>query len=481
MTNNILRIARTCMVHNLLEHVVSKHVGAPLSLNKHYSSCLFVSGRKGMEIFSYISPYLDFDDKLSNLDKFQKDLTSRGLKINARDVKEIWELYKSVSADKNDLQDKLNDLGQQLKHYMREDLTAVEQAKATELRRQFIILKEDFKAIRDVVWDMSESIIEEMLKLPNNLNEKTPLHTPVVTKTIGQLSESLEVESKGHVEIGKNLGLLEYKNPMQYYLCNDAALFELGALSYAGKIFSEDNMIRVTGSDFSRSLVVEGSGLNHEDPMHAFVIDNHNEADNKSSNNMHLVGSASLMSFLAMHSKQLINHNYFPLRYFATGRQYTPFPPTSTPTGLFTVCQASAAHVFTMVKDGNSSEYQDQFERLLNTMSKLYDNVCDHYQVVVRSASELKPWESMRVSFELWSPYSKQYIEVGHISMCGSYFSKRLLIAYSIHGGKDYPLVISGTVMSVPRLLGCLLEQDPEKFVIPKKIAECAPIDHSLV
>lgn len=434
-----------------------------------------------MEVFSFISPYLDFDDKFSNLDQFQKNLNSRGLKINARDVKEIWDLYKSVNEDKNSVQVRLDEVGQELKHYTRENLTAEEQEKATALRHQFITLKKDFKAIRDVAWDMSESIVEKMLKLPNNLDERTPVHAPVVMKTVGRLSESLEVGGKNHIEIGRNLGLLEYKNPMQYYLCNDAALFELGALSYAGKIFSEENMIRVMGSDFSRSLVVEGTGLNHEDPMHAFVIDNHGEVEKKASNYMHLVGGASLMSFLAMHSKQMINPNYFPLRYFATGRQYTPFPASSVPTGLFTVCQASVAHIFTMVKSGNSLEYQEQFEKLLNIVSKLYDNVCDHYQVVIRSASELKPWESMRVSFELWSPYSKQYIEVGHISMCGSFFSKRLLIGYQIQGGRDYPLVISGTVMSVPRLLGCLLEQDSEKFVIPKKIAECTPIDHSVV
>ncbi|XP_076298050.1 serine--tRNA synthetase-like protein Slimp [Lasioglossum baleicum] len=470
MAINIPRIAPTYMARNLLKHAVSRS----------YSSCLFVSGRKGMEIFSFISPYLDFDDKLSNLDKFQENLNSRGLKINAREVKEVWELYKSVTADKSSVQLRMDEVGQQLKDYMREDLTAAEQEKKTMLRHQFLTLKEDFKAIRNVAWDMSESIVEKMLKLPNNLDERTPVHAPVVTKTVGRLSELQEVASKNHIEIGRNLGLLEYKNPMQYYLCNDAALFELGALSYAGKIFSEENMIRVMGSDFSRSLVVEGTGLNHEDPMHAFVIDNHGEGEKKASNYMHLVGGASLMSFLAMHSKQMINPNYFPLRYFATGRQYTPFPATSTSTGLFTVCQSSVAHVFAMVKDGNSLGYQEQFEKLLNTVSNLYDNVCDHYQVVVRSASELKPWESMRVSFELWSPYSKQYIEVGHISMCGSYFSKRLLIAYPIQGGRDYPSVISGTVMSVPRLLGCLLEQDSEKFVIPKKIAECTPVDHSV-
>ncbi|XP_033321091.2 serine--tRNA synthetase-like protein Slimp [Megalopta genalis] len=482
MTNNIICIVRTRIVHNLLKHPVLKHVNASLNLNRHYSSALFISGKKAMEVFSYISPYLDFDDKLSDFDKFQKDLTSRGFKVNAKDIKDVWELFKSVNADKNVLQIKMDEVGQQLKNFTRADLTPEETIKAAELRQQFLALKQDLKAVRDIVWNLDETVIEKMLKLPNSIDERTPLQSPTIMKTFGELSKLSEVKhQKNHIDIGRNLGLLEYKNPMHYYLCNDAALFELGALSYAGKIFTENNMIRVTGSDFSRSLVVEGSGMNHEDPMDAFIIDNHCEVDKKSPNQMHLVGNASLASFLAMHAKQVLNPTYFPLKYFTTGRQYTPFPGTFAPIGLFTVCQASVAHAFVMVKDTNGSEYHEEFEQLLNTVSKLYDNICDHYQVVVRSAPELRPWELMRVSFELWSMYSKQYIEIGHISMCGKYFSKRLLIAQQTPSGRDFPSVISGTVMSVPRLLGCLLEQNPEKFVIPKKIAECMPIDHTLV
>ncbi|KOC66282.1 Serine--tRNA ligase [Habropoda laboriosa] len=180
-----------------------------------------------------------------------------------------------------------------------------------------------------------------------------------------------------------------------------------------------------------------------------------------------------------MHAKQLIDPKHFPVAYFSTGRQYTPFRPGCTPIGLFTVCQASAALAFILVKDSSSQEYHSQFEKLLNTVCTLYDNLCDHYQIVMRSASELRPWESMRVSFELWSAFSKQYVEIGHISVSGEYFSKRLLIAYQATNERAFPSVISGTVLSVPRLLGCLLEQNPDKFVIPPKVIEHMPTNYS--
>ena len=480
MANYLRHFARTCMVRKGLKHSIFKHTNGLLKCIRRHTSVLYITGRRGMEVFSYLSPYLDFDNKLQDVDKLQKELASRGLDMDVGELKKMWEFYKSVNADNDKLELRNTELTSQMREfYQKETLTEKEEQQFAKLKLQSKVLKQDLKGVKNALWDLGESVIEKLLKLPNEVDQKTPFQSPIVVKRSGELNQSSSVR-KNHIEIGKTLGLLEYKNPMQYYLCNDAALFELGVLNYAGEVFSGDDMIRVTGSDFSRSLVVEGSGLNHEDPTDAFIINNHSEVEENSPNRMHLVGGASLISFLAMHAKQLINPKHFPVRYFSTGRQYTPFPPGSTQIGLFTVCQTSAVHAFVLVKDANSPEYRLQLERLLNTVSELYDNLCNHYQIVMRPATELRPWETMRLSFELWSSFSKQYIEVGHISLCGDYFSKRLRIAYQTDTGRDFPSVISGTVLSVPRLLGCLLEQNPDKFIIPSKIAQYMPADYSL-
>lgn len=213
--------------------------------------------------------------------------------------------------------------------------------------------------------------------------------------------------------------------------------------------------------------MLEGSGLNHEDPTESFILEDNSDIERSSNSRIHLVGGASLVSFLAMHTKQLINPNNFPLRYFTTGRQYTPFPHKTAPIGLFTVCQSSAAYAFSMVKESGSEEYKAEFENLLRKTIQLYERLGIHYRIVMRSASELRSWESLRVSFELWSVFNQQYVEVGFISACGDFISKRLLIAYQTKNGRDFPGVVSGTILSVPRLVACLIEQNPQNFVIP--------------
>ncbi|XP_012140547.2 serine--tRNA synthetase-like protein Slimp [Megachile rotundata] len=470
MAKYLPHFVNICTIHNVSEHCMLKYVSRISIYYRYYSSALLVPGSKRTQTFSFLTPYLDFDDKIKNMEKLTEELKYRTQELKANDVKNMWQFYKLVNTDKCRLEERSDEISKRMsKFFSKKELTEEEQAEFAKLKLQNKTVKTDLKSVKNIIDDLQESVLLKLLQLPNELDKRTPPQTPEVLKQGNVFNQQNGPKyPRSHIRIGKDLGLLEFKNPMLYFLCNEAALFELGVLSYAGVILSKSNLIRVAGSDFSRSVVVEGCGLNHEDSSDAFLIHNHSDVNEGSSNRMHLVGGASLISFLAMHTKQLINPRHLPIGYFSTGRQYTPYHPKTPSIGLFNVCQASAAVIFVLTQ--NFEEYNNQYNMLYNTVCSLYDNICGNYEVVIRPASHLKPWESMRVSFELWSTFLKQYVEVGHISLCGNYFSKRLLISYQTATGRDFPFVISGTVLSVPRLLGCLLEQSTEKFDIPAKI-----------
>lgn len=483
MINNLYKfthaLQRTCRI---LMRDVRRKTFFSTNFKRDYSSALYISGNKAYKAFAFLSPYLDCDERFANVDKLQKELVLRGMNVDVVQLKNAWDFYLKMVADRCALEDNNSELAGRVRSIMESaDRTAEQEQEVLKLRTQLNIIRQDLKTIKEAIWDLDEDVIERILKLPNELDPRTPVDESVVLKSVGSAPELFEENRRSHIDIGTSLDLLEYKNPMYYYLCNDGALFELAVLAHAGRVFGEKDMVKIVGTDFSRSLVVEASGLNHEDPTATFIIENHNEVERGSPNRMHLVGGASLVSFLMMHTKQLINPNHFPLKYFATGRQYMPLPRDTHACGLFTACQASVAHAFVMVKDAKSEEYEIQFNELLEDVCRLYDDLCVHYRVVMRSASELQPCEGLRVSFEMWSPFANQYIEIGHVSAYGNYFSKRLLIAYQTPKGRNFPAVISGTVLSVPRLLACMLEQNPEKFVIPPKIAELVLSDDYMV
>ncbi|XP_046429711.1 serine--tRNA synthetase-like protein Slimp [Neodiprion fabricii] len=450
-----------------------------LSLNlnvRTYVSALFVSGKRASESFAILSPYLDFDERFSDMDKLKNELKLRALDVDAESVKNSWDLYKSVISNRDALEQKRIDTASQIKGLNTSNAESVDNEEITRLKTVGKVLREDLKVVREILWELEDSVIPKILKLPNVLHKDTPAFDPVILYSYGNLNPGENSScSSSHIDIGRRLGLLEYSSPMNYYLHNEAALFELAVLRLAADEFVHDNTMRVTGLDFARSIIVEATGLDHESPEDSFILQDNEEVEKHSVNRMHLIGGASLPSFLAMHTKQLINPKYFPLRYFASGRQYVPFNSRLREAGMFTVCQSSVAEVFAMVKDSKSSEYAEEFERILDSAKLLYNSLCNHYRIVVRPARDLRPWESLRVSFELWSPYSNDYIEVGHLSLCGEYLSKRLLISCQTHYGRTFPSIISGTILSVPRLLGCLLEESPEEFVVPDKVRKYMP------
>lgn len=440
--------------------------------NRNYGSALYISGRYAKKRFALLTPHFDFEERFLDIDKLQKQFELRKVNLNASKMKETWEFYKSINSRILALDAHKKEISIQIKQLIdKEEKTPQDEELLAKLYLHAKIIKDDVKAVREIQWDLDESVIIELLKLPNELDERTPAESPIILKQVGDLYHLQKTNKKDHMEIGKALALLEYTNPMQYYLSNEAALFELGILNFAAKILDANAMIRIAGSDFCNSVLVEGSGLDHEDHMDSFILENAN-GSNDLSNTLHLVGGASLISMLALHVKDLIDSKFFPIKYYSTGRHYTPFPEGATPHGLFNVCQASAVQVFLIVNDAIPLESNKQFENLIEITSEIYSNITDHYRVVIRPAPELLTCEKLRVSFELWSPFLEQYIETGHISIHGKYFSKRLLLGCETNEDTEFPSILSGTILSVPRVLGCLLETNPDRFIIPPKVAE---------
>ncbi|KAK0088251.1 hypothetical protein PV325_012665 [Microctonus aethiopoides] len=444
---------------------------------RHYTSALFIPGSHASKTFAFLSPNLDFDKYFTDVPQLQRELDHRGLNLDASELKNSWDFYKYIKNNKKTVEKRREEIAFQIKKLKKANTDENEKQQLEELKLQGTVLRRDLKIIKEALWEIEETVIPRLLKLPNRLDDKTP-NEPVVMRSIKQKREPTKINRKNHIDIGKSLGLIEYKNPLNYYLCNDAALFEIGITTWMGKLLADNGMIRVCGTDFGRSLLVEAASLNHEDPFETFFLNDNENIAKETCSRLHLMGGASIVAFLAMHTKQLINPKHIPICYYSIGRQYQPLmKPSQSQVGLFGVSQATVVHCMALVNNNDSDEHKNQFEKLINAALEIYDNLGVHYRVVLRPIGDLNCSESLRISFELWSSSCQNYIEVGHLSVYGNYFSKRLLIAYQTPTGRDYPAIISGTLLSVPKLLGCLLEEDVEKFSIPSCIHAQIPVD----
>ncbi|KAJ8687446.1 hypothetical protein QAD02_023240 [Eretmocerus hayati] len=451
-----------------------KTIPKPKVCQRTFTSALFVTGDQAHKTFAYLTPEIDFNDRINNLQKLQYDIDSRGLEINAEELSKKWHHYQYIISNKNSLQQKLTSLTNKVVELKKIDSPSSEEEQQIEaLITQCKLVKQDLKTVKEAAWEIEKTVIPEILKVPNEVDEDTPSQSSTVIKSVGKIPEDHKCEWKSHLDIGKRLDLLDYRNPVHFFLCNEAAVFELGVLAMASKIMSEYSFYRVSGPDFCRSVVVEGSGMDHESSSETFILKNTDNVEQSYLiNRLHLVGGASLPALLAQQTKTVSRRKFFPVKMFTSGRQYTPFPKTSATYGLFTVCQASALQALAYIVDNNGESCSKEFENLVNITSRIYDNIGCHYRIVLKCAKELEISERKRVSFEMWSAYSKQYVEVGHVSACGDYFSKRLLIGCQSTEKMEFPSTITGTLLSVPRVLGCMLEENPEEFLLPDTVAK---------
>lgn len=445
--------------------VVKKLVWLPLQYSRavrcqclrRYGSALYMTGDEAKGIFSVLTPHIDIEDRFNDMSALKRSVELRGMQIDVDDLKHLWEILKTVEADKHTIETRRVDIANRMKELRRDSDVATEEIE--KLKFQGKLLREDLKATVKAVWELQKKVVTKVLSLPNNLHSDTPNEgTKIVTEV---RHESVMNHAESHVGIGKKLGILDFVNPTCYYLQGDAALFELCVLEYFAEKFGSNGFIKFCNSDFGRSVVVEGCGLDHEDPSVTYILqDTGDILHTKDVNRLHLVGGASLPSFCSFHAKQMIPVTALPLRLLAVGRQYTPNSQKLDETnfsGLFGACQAAAVELFISTAD-DLSNMMDEFDRTVAAVTDMYKEFGFPFRVVYVPAQSLRLYESLRASFQMYSSYLQSYIEIGHVSVCDDYISKRLLIRYEVKNKPRFTRIVSGTVVSVPRLLGCVLE-----------------------
>lgn len=442
----------------LLQNVITR-----LFLQRYrqaYKSALFVPGSKGMEVYSAVTPYLDFDERLKDITKLEENINLRQLSHDVHDLKSVWEFYKTWKEAKCKVEDNRVDVIAKIREVNKwQD----GEEKDKEIKRLAVLgklLRDDLKSVTETVQGIEENVVLRVLSLPNKLHPKTPLKTEVI-KEFKQES-SLR---KNHLNVGTDLDCVDYINAKNYYLKNEAALFELATFFYFTEQFVARKFTHFSSSDFARSVLVEGVGLNPENATDVLLL-NETEGNN---DKLHLTGSASLFPFCGFHAKQISCYEHLPVRYVASGQIYSPKCSTHLK-GLYSVWQSSSVQIF--IGTDSESNMNSEYTNALDLLIEAYADLNLDFRVVAQPPECLKPWESLKTSIQIFSTFNNEYIEVGNITIVDDYISKRLRMSYEEKKQERFLKVVSGNIVNVASLLAVCLEQSENDLFIPKAIRE---------
>lgn len=435
-------------------------------VRRNIKSALYITGEKAQHMFVAVHPEIDCS-KIFRDDELSLNLQKRGININLEKLKKRFSFFKTVEEKKiilEETRDELNTLYNNLTKNPRNT------DKINQLKLHKFVVKEELKSLKEFLTGLQENVMLSILNLPNDLHESTPETDEVHY----QYLEKPNYMSQNHIDIAIKLGLIKLVEGWGCFFKSDASRFESAISSYFVHKLIDSQFIPFQNADFTRSVIVEGCGTNvigNNEILTIHELNKKNEVVQELCR-LHLTGSASTYAFMAYFAKHVVPYSIFPLKYFCYGRSYNGNIRTND--NLFNLNQESVLNVFLAIVEDDAWQ---EFQNLTQLIIELYDSLGWHYRLVYLQPDKLKKNESLRLSIQMFSTSSQEYVEVGYLSYYGKYISERLLFSCSNKTETLYPKIISGNILNVPKLLGCILENDqtPDKKLLNKLLCEYLP------
>ncbi|KRT80633.1 hypothetical protein AMK59_6338, partial [Oryctes borbonicus] len=423
------------------------HISANI---RQFSSALYITGDKASSNFVILLPHIDFEERMENKAELEENIKLRQKHISLDKYWKHWGFYKHLLEKMEILNATKTVINEHISELIKDAEKNKEEIEKLQLHAKQ--MKLHYKNLKEFSYPVEEVAALNALSIPNILDKRTPdTEKEIIYNCLEKPSE----KARSHFEIATSSNLLYYLNPTFLVLQNDAAFFEHSLINYFYDSLLNYSYVPTVNSSFARSIIVEGCCTDYLNPKEVFTVF---ENDTKySTAKLHFVGNSSLYSFMAYFAKFSIQPNYFPIKFFTSGKQYHPLEENNTERTLFNLNQYSTVDVFSITKN-NEADTEAVFQDLIKIIKTLYDSLGFHYQLAYLPANRLRNYETLRLSIQMFSSHLQDYVEVGNVSLCGDYLSKRLLVTYNEEKVRKYPNIIYGSVINVQKVLGCVLE-----------------------
>lgn len=269
-----------------------------------------------------------------------------------------------------------------------------------------------------------------------------------------------DFKPKDHLEIGTNLGILDFESGAKvagsqfYYLQGDGALLELALIQYAFEVLAKENFKPIITPDLAKSRYYLGTGyMPHGDEAQTYEIKN---------SDLGLIATAEV-TLAGKHADEVIAENSLPLKYLGYSHCFRQEAGAygKYSKGLYRVHQFTKAEMFIYCKPEESNELHDY---LLNIEEKIYQQLEIPYRVLKQCTGDLGAIASRKYDLEAWMPGRDEYGEVTSTSNCTDYQARNLNIKYKTSGGKnEFVHMLNGTAIATSRVIIAILENFQQK------------------
>ncbi|KAK3113442.1 Serine--tRNA ligase, mitochondrial [Teratosphaeriaceae sp. CCFEE 6253] len=336
------------------------------------------------------------------------------------------------------------------------------------------------------------------LELPNLSSLHTPVgDEPAVLGYINGDSAPAALSGKSHVEIGRELDLLDFEASATtsgwgwYFLKNEAALLEQALIQYALAVAMKRGWQVMTPPSLVYSHIASACGFMPRDQSGETQV---YEVANAAG--LVLAGTAEI-PFAGSQAIKTLAESELPLKVIGPSRCYRAEAGARgvDTKGLYRVHEFTKVEMFAWtappssstsdsgafdMDDAQSSQTEQVFDEMIAIQTDILTGLNLHARVLEMPTTDLGASATRKIDIEAFFPSRTKidggYGEVTSASICTDYQARRLNTRVKFEHGDVKPAfaeTVNGTALAVPRILAALMENGWDEATGTVEVPEC--------
>lgn len=306
----------------------------------------------------------------------------------------------------------------------------------------------------EVVEKDFKSLLNE---IPNIPQEESPIgkgeNDNVEVKIVGEKTQ-FNFEPKDHVEIGKNLDILDFEAGAKLsgagflYLKNGGALLEMALVSYGLQFLAHRGFTPIITPDLAREKYYLGTGYNPKgDEAQTYKIEG---------SDLGLIATSEV-AIAGYHADEILQSLEEPKLYGGYSHCFRQEAGAygKYSKGFYRVHQFTKIEMFAYTKKEDSKKMH---ERFLEFEEEFWQSLGIPYRVLEMCTGDLGSQAARKFDLEAWMPGRGDWGEVTSTSNTTDYQARNLNIRYKDGDHTEYAHMLNGTLVATSRAIIAILE-----------------------
>ncbi|MFA5485103.1 MAG: serine--tRNA ligase [Candidatus Pacearchaeota archaeon] len=389
-------------------------------------------------------------------DNIKKKFQEEKIKL-VDDILKLDNNWRKLKFEEDNFRAQRNKISQEINNLIKEN----KREKIEPLRKQAKEIPEKIKAIQEKRTELELNIKKILYQIPNIIHSSVPIGKDssenIEIQKFGKIKE-YNFEVKGHVELGEELGLLDFDTSANiagkgfYFMKGDLALLNMALINYARDFMLKKGFTYVEPPLMIRKDVLDSVYSTAEIEAMGYKIQDED---------LYLIATSE-HPLIAQFIGKILNGNKLPIK--QTGYSMCFRKEIGShgidEKGIYRTHQFNKQEMIVICEPEESYKWYDN---MLNYSIELFKSLEIPFRVLECCSGDLADLKAKSCDLECWSPRRNEYFEVTSLTNMEEAQARRLEIKIEKNGKIYFAHTLNNTVIATSRALVAIMENNQNK------------------